>query len=112
MKCRHCRKKTISRPRNLCWRCYYTPEIKRLHDSKSIIGSGTKNFYSQEPVEPTNHQPGSEQKILVLCERASKNQPLFHPGDSASNTLVILNLVRVPKVYHYIHEGKRQTEYE
>lgn len=26
--CLHCRTRTISRPRGLCWSCYYTPEIK------------------------------------------------------------------------------------
>jgi hypothetical protein len=29
--CRHCHAKTASRPRGLCWGCYYTPGIKEQY---------------------------------------------------------------------------------
>lgn len=30
---------------------------------------------------PTDAAPGSEAKIVVLCERADRELPLFSPGD-------------------------------
>jgi hypothetical protein len=33
------------------------------------------------PVGPTNHRPGSWQKIAILAERYSRKMPLFHVGD-------------------------------
>ncbi len=33
------------------------------------------------PVGPTQHRPGSWQKIAVLGERLSRKMPLFHVGD-------------------------------
>jgi hypothetical protein len=32
---------------------------------------------------PTDAPPGSEQKILVLTERAARRLPLFHPEDGS-----------------------------
>lgn len=31
--------------------------------------------------KPTKAEPGSPEKILVLCERLEKGQPLWHPAD-------------------------------
>jgi hypothetical protein len=33
------------------------------------------------PKEPTDAPPGSEQKILVMIERAERREQLFHPQD-------------------------------
>ncbi len=30
-RCRHCRKSSVSRPRGLCWGCYYTPGVRDLY---------------------------------------------------------------------------------
>lgn len=35
------------------------------------------------PPEPTDARPGSEEKILILCERASLGQALWHPLDNS-----------------------------
>lgn len=35
------------------------------------------------PPEPTDAKPGSEEKIRVLCERASLGQVLWHPLDNS-----------------------------
>ncbi len=32
-------------------------------------------------MQPTNSQPGSEEKILVMIARRENNEPIFHPGD-------------------------------
>ncbi|MFO0878676.1 MAG: hypothetical protein U0840_15145 [Gemmataceae bacterium] len=37
---------------------------------------------SSRPGEPTEAPPGSARKILVLMERASRREPLFHPRDN------------------------------
>jgi hypothetical protein len=33
------------------------------------------------PGEPTSAAPGSERKIRILIERATRREPLFHPLD-------------------------------
>jgi hypothetical protein len=35
------------------------------------------------PQEPTTAQPGTEQKIQVMVERAARREQLFHPQDGA-----------------------------
>jgi hypothetical protein len=37
------------------------------------------------PGEPTDAAPGSEEKIRVLTERASRREQLFHPLDGLKN---------------------------
>jgi hypothetical protein len=37
------------------------------------------------PGEPTEAAPGSEEKIRVLTERASRREQLFHPLDGLKN---------------------------
>ena len=37
------------------------------------------------PGEPTDAAPGSEEKIRVLTERASRREQLFHPLDGIKN---------------------------
>ncbi len=39
------------------------------------------------PGQPTNAPPGSERKIRVMIERASRREPLFHPLDCLSARL-------------------------
>lgn len=38
--CRHCRKAVVSRPRRLCWRDFYTPEVRALHPAMAPQESG------------------------------------------------------------------------
>jgi len=38
MTCRHCQRAPVSRPRGLCWGCYYTPTIRDLYPSVSKFG--------------------------------------------------------------------------
>jgi hypothetical protein len=33
------------------------------------------------PGQPTDASPGSEQKVRIMIERASRREPLFHPRD-------------------------------
>lgn len=86
MTCVHCLTSPVSRPRGLCWRCYYRPGVKenyptrilRRWQPKLIVGS----HEHASPGEPTGALPGSEAKILVMIDRAERGESIFHPLDA------------------------------
>lgn len=85
MICRHCHHAPVSRPRGLCWVCYYTPGVRDLFPSTSKFGRrGHANHNDAPPLAtlPTLAPPGSPEKIAVLEERARLHQALWHPGDA------------------------------
>jgi hypothetical protein len=85
MLCRHCHQAAISRPRKLCWSCYYAPGVRELYPSTSKFGRrGDGNFYGAAPLPPfpTQAAPGSPEKIALLTQRAQQRQQLFHPQDA------------------------------
>src|SRR5579871_5882294 len=85
MKCRHCHRAKSSRPRGLCWACYYTPRIRDHYPSTSKFarrGPGNFNGIAPPADYPTDAYPGSEAKIRILMQRAGSQQSLFHPLDS------------------------------
>lgn len=43
--------------------------------------NGEVRLGGRQMPEPTTARPGSEEKIRVLCERASLGQSLWHPDD-------------------------------
>ena len=95
MTCRHCLKAPVTRPRGLCWGCFYTPKVRRRYRSTSKFARrGYGNFYSDRPLPTctTAAPPGSAEKIAVLAERARRKQSLWHPcdahADAASNRAV------------------------
>lgn len=85
MMCRHCQHAVVSRPRGLCWSCYYAPGIREKYPSTSKFGRrGVANFYGRaaRPSAPTDALPGSPEKIAVLMERARLKQELWHAEDA------------------------------
>ena len=81
--CRHCQVRPICRPRKLCHRCYYTPEILVLYPPKA-------NYYRREPErledlplaqQPTMALPGTKEKVDVMMMRAECRLAIFHPDD-------------------------------
>ena len=87
--CRHCHVASVSRPRGLCWSCYYTPGVRGLYPSTSP--SGYRSSVGFGPLStvtptPTDAEPGSEEKILVLIDRAARKQPLHVAGDARVDT--------------------------
>jgi hypothetical protein len=83
--CRHCGRGRVSRPRGLCWTCYYTPGVRELYPVTSKYGRrGVGNGYgkSKPATHPTNALPGSLEKVLVLSERAALGQDLWHVDDA------------------------------
>ena len=83
--CRHCSAHPMNRPRGLCWGCFYNPAIRVQYPSTSIFAKrGVGNGHVHDaplPRKPTLAEPGTEDKLLVLMERAERNECLFHPGD-------------------------------
>ena len=82
--CRHCRTSFVTRPRGLCWCCYYTPGVKDLYPSTSKYARrvvGNFNGRGRTP-EPTSAAPGTPDKISVLSERAAAGEALWHPLDA------------------------------
>jgi hypothetical protein len=84
MVCRHCHLGPVSRPRGLCWSCYYTPGVRDMYPSTSKFGRrGLGNFNGTGAMPaPTAALPGSPEKVEVLIERVQNRQALWHPEDA------------------------------
>ncbi|MGL4420894.1 MAG: hypothetical protein ACRCZF_09540 [Gemmataceae bacterium] len=82
--CQHCHAAKITRPRGLCWCCYYTPGVKEQHPSTSKYARrGVANITGNAPLpEPTDALPGTPEKLAVLEMRARLKQALWHPDDA------------------------------
>lgn len=87
--CLHCRTRKVSRPRGLCWNCFYTPGLReqyqtqRSSDGKRTGRRGIANGYINPPapVRPTEARPGSREKIQAMIERTQAGEGLWHPQD-------------------------------
>ena len=85
MPCRHCQYARVSRPRGLCWTCYYDVAIRDLYPSASKFGrrgAGAAVRRAKPALDPTDARPGTAEKIVVLMRRAELGQELWHPGDA------------------------------
>jgi hypothetical protein len=83
--CRHCTDRPVTRPRGLCFRCFYVPGVKEMYPSTSKyarrgvgLGFGGKAL----PAVPTLYAPGTPEKLTVLEERAGDGVALWHPHDA------------------------------
>lgn len=83
--CRHCAKGRVSRPRGLCWSCYYAPGVRSLYAASghSMARRGVGNLTGNRPLPkcPTNALPGTAAKLKVMGERAARGERLWHPAD-------------------------------
>jgi hypothetical protein len=85
MNCRHCGRRPISRPRGLCWGCYYTPSVRACYPSTSKFARrGIDDFNGRValPSEATGARPGTGEKVAILEQRARLHQALWHPKDA------------------------------
>lgn len=85
-RCQHCHTHAVNRPRGLCWTCYYDPDISPLYPPDPTRHGNARGWRpdfngTPQPPEPTHTQPGSEEKIEVLAERARLGLALHHPLD-------------------------------
>ena len=78
--CRHCRSARITRPRNLCWVCFYTPKIRRQYPAETT-NARLPDRWRRLPHHATLAPPGSAEKIAVLALRARRGEELWHPDD-------------------------------
>lgn len=89
MICRHCLSRSISRPRGLCFSCYYTPHILALYPPQNDFARHGVGVAGKSPVvhalppEPTSAPPGTPEKVAVLARRAEQGYRLWHPLDRA-----------------------------
>lgn len=93
MICRHCKSLRVSRPRGLCWSCYYTDGVREQYPPTSKYGHrGPGNIYRRArlPTFPTSALPGTPEKVAVMEQRAQLRQSLFHPGDAALDRRAVL----------------------
>lgn len=92
MLCRHCQRSLVSRPRGLCWSCFYTPEVRELYPVSSKFarrGLGIGNSVVVPPPFPTTALPGTNEKIAILQQRALARQELFHPQDAPHGAALV-----------------------
>jgi hypothetical protein len=85
MICRHCNRVKSNRPRGLCWSCYYSPGVREKYPSTSKFARrGISDFNGRTALaaQPTTALPGTEEKVLVLAERARLGLSLWHPQDA------------------------------
>lgn len=81
--CRECRRNSSIHSRGLCRRCFRTPSILARYPAQSVYipqAEAGRSGCAGLP-EPTSAIPGSDEKIAILAERASKLQELHHPLD-------------------------------
>jgi hypothetical protein len=83
--CRHCKKHNVSRPRGLCWACFYRPDVRQRYPPKIAFvrhSHGTAVGPRRLPLFPTQALPGTPEKIAVLTQRAGLGLELWHPEDA------------------------------
>jgi hypothetical protein len=79
--CRGCGQfRSISRPRGLCWSCYYSADVRSRFPPRAPLGIGVRG--TKLPEQPTSALPGSPEKVQVLCERCERGEILWHPLDA------------------------------
>lgn len=79
-RCKNCGKPNPSRPRGLCWPCYYNPAIMSRYPIHPKSVPGILHGEGHLP-QTTNAMPGTEEKIQVMMQRAERGEALFHPMD-------------------------------
>lgn len=88
MLCVHCGRHPASRPRGLCWGCYYAPGLRVRYprtNKFAVRGPEDSRGSVRPPREPTAARPGSPEKVAVLAERARRRVSLWHPADAPMN---------------------------
>lgn len=80
--CSHCRRPVRLCRRNLCTRCYYTPDIRMMYAPAVFVSNGVGQSGSVLAPGPTGAAPGTDAKVAVLEERAALGVGLWHPLDA------------------------------
>lgn len=81
--CQHCLYRSVTRPRDLCYACHADYAVRNLYPVKfTHQGNGKPGDGRVLPPVATESRPGTEQRIAVYAERASKGHSLYHPQDA------------------------------
>ncbi len=68
-----------------------------------------------EPVlkmpEPTQHRPGTEEKILVLINRVASGEDLYHPDDGKIPIVKHHCDSKQPLPEYFCHEENQEEDY-
>lgn len=112
MICKHCGKSTCSRPRQLCWSCFYNLEIRKKYPpaigKRLRIGLGIGNYTGKIPSEPTQFKCGSEEKIALMSERIARGELPCHPDDNKVMVNRDLPCDGEPEKWHFLMVQARQ----
>jgi hypothetical protein len=74
----------VSRPRGLCWTCYYLPGVRHRYSRRFVARSVPDDYQKRPPAPfPTPAMAGSPEKVAILCIRAQLGCHLWHPLDGA-----------------------------
>ncbi len=93
-----------TRPRGLCWSCFEDEAIRRTVTPQ--CNRGITSGHGRLPAKPTQALPGSEEKILVLEERAARGEALFHPLDARRSD----ELKNMPTVLEFLACAQDEPE--
>lgn len=93
-----------TRPRGLCWSCYES-QCKRDSVDRECKWGITAG-HGRLPAESTQALPGTEEKILVLEERAARGEALFHPLDARRSD----ELKNLPTVLEFLACAQDESE--
>lgn len=90
-KCVHCGRPNVSRPRGMCWTCYYLPGVRDQYATKGNAGHGVgqDNHAHRLAAIPTRHLPGTEGKLREMAARVAAGVSCFHPGDRLDGDRVL-----------------------
>lgn len=84
--CRHCGVRVASKPRLLCWPCYYAPGVRDLYPVLPCRGNkrgvGNNAACARLPRRATVALPGTRAKVAALIRRAKRGESLHHVGDA------------------------------
>lgn len=82
-RCRHCGRRDPTRPRGLCFSCYTTPAVRDLYRVSERCEHGQPADFQGSAPEPmpTEHLPGSPEKVTELERRAMAGESLWSRKD-------------------------------
>lgn len=92
-------RRTRWRKRQLCWRCYRSPRIRRQFAPIGRWGEyGARpddvRLYVPPPKNETDAAPGSAEKIAAMVARHERGEAVTHDGDTFDGTAFRSNLSR------------------
>lgn len=84
--CQNCQRDRGVYSRELCWSCYYTPDVRDQYEPMATPsnhrGLGIDVYAPLAPPEPTTARPGTIEKLHVLMDRLEAGYALWHPDDA------------------------------